>query len=206
MTPPIAFVDTETTGVHPGRRPWEIAIIRREPDGTESTWVGQIGDVDLSQADPFGLRIGRFYERYWRYAHHTKLPNGGNAMIKTEEQAAFIVEDLTRGAHLVGAVPNFDSETLDAMLRRHQLIPAWHYHLIDVEALAVGYLSGRLEAARMEIDQSLTEPALALPWKSDDLSRACGVNPPSEQDRHTALGDAQWAQRWYDTITGHSDG
>lgn len=29
-----------------------------------------------------------------------------------------------------------------------------------------------------------------------------GVQPPSEQDRHTALGDALWAQRLYDAITG----
>lgn len=43
---------------------------------------------------------------------------------------------------------------------------------------------------------------IGLPWKSDDLSRACGVEPPTEDERHTALGDARWVMRLYDAITG----
>jgi hypothetical protein len=39
MTAPLCFVDTETTGVHPGRRAWEVAIIRRDPDGYEEEWL-----------------------------------------------------------------------------------------------------------------------------------------------------------------------
>jgi hypothetical protein len=201
MTAPLAFVDTETTGVHPGRVPWEIAIIRREPDGEESMWVGQVDDPDLSNADPFGLKVGGFYERHWQYGN-----KGSTPLVASEETAARIVEEATRGAHIVGVVPNFDTETLDAMLRRHRLIPAWHYHLIDVEALAVGYLHGRITEARMHVgDEAPMDrwtTALPLPWRSDDLSRACGVEPPSEEDRHTALGDALWAKRWYDAIVG----
>jgi hypothetical protein len=201
MTAPLAFVDTETTGVHPGRVPWEIAIIRREPDGEESMWVGQVDDPDLSNADPFGLKVGGFYERHWQYGN-----KGSTPLVASEETAARIVEEATRGAHIVGVVPNFDTETLDAMLRRHRLIPAWHYHLIDVEALAVGYLHGRITEARMhvgdEVPMDRWTTALPLPWRSDDLSRACGVEPPSEEDRHTALGDALWAKRWYDAIVG----
>ncbi|HEV2778565.1 MAG TPA: hypothetical protein VGX25_04120 [Actinophytocola sp.] len=197
MTPPIAFVDCETTGVHPGRRPWEIAIIRREPEGHEQTWLAQIEDIDLAEADPFGLRIGGFYERHWRFSRGKTDRDLTGTRILSEHSAAAAVEELTRGTHLVGIVPTFDGETFDAMLRRHRLIPAWHYHLIDVEALAVGYLHGRnaLVADGRELE------AIGLPWRSDDLSRACGVEPPSEQDRHTALGDALWAQRWYDAIT-----
>lgn len=201
-TAPIAFIDTETTGVHPGRRPWEIAIIRREPNGDETTRLLQITDVDLSQADPFGLRIGRFYERHWGYSG---IEDDNRTQPVTERRAAGLVEEMTRGAHLIGIVPNFDAETLDPMLRRHQLIPAWHYHLIDVEALAVGYLHGRVTEARMhhgdDVPMDRWTASLGVPWKSDELSRACGVEPPSEEDRHTALGDTRWAQRWYDGIT-----
>ncbi|HTE66667.1 MAG TPA: hypothetical protein VK736_10485, partial [Candidatus Binatia bacterium] len=79
--------------------------------------------------------------------------------------------------------------------------PAWHYHLIDVEALAVGWLSG------LRSETTLATGAYAgfvpsLPWDSDDLSRACGVEPASEAERHTALGDARWAMRLYDAIVG----
>jgi DNA polymerase III epsilon subunit-like protein len=181
---PIAFVDCETTGVHPGRRPWEIAIIRREPDGTEETCHLQVDDVDLSNADPLGLRIGGFYKRHWSVGG-----DPGRADVMLERDVAVFVERFTRNAHLVGAVPNFDAETFDVMLRRHRLSPAWHYHLIDVEALAVGYLSHAGQA-------------IELPWKSDDLCRACGVEPANEEDRHTALGDALWVKRWYDAIIG----
>jgi hypothetical protein len=92
---------------------------------------------------------------------------------------------------------------LDRLLRSHGLIPAWHYHLIDVEALAVGYLYGRDREKEAQDDlgdwQAMGVP---LPWDSDDLSRACGVEPPGEHERHTALGDARWAMRLYDAITG----
>jgi len=57
----LAFVDTETTGLHPNRRPWEVAIIRRDLSGIapERSVTIQITDVDLSDADPMALSIGR---------------------------------------------------------------------------------------------------------------------------------------------------
>lgn len=41
---------------------------------------------------------------------------------------------------------------------------------------------------------------IAPPWKSDDLGLALGVEPCPEEDRHTALGDARWVKRIYDTV------
>jgi hypothetical protein len=181
---PLAFVDTETTGVHPDRRVWEVAVIRRDERG-EFTFLWQVNDVDLSNADPFGLKVGGFYER------HVSVTGGWDGpfddypvMYRPEVEVARGVEQATRGAHLVGVVPSFDADCLDKMLRRHRLLPAWHYHLVDVEAMAAGWLRS------------------GPPWRSDDLSRACEVDPPNEQDRHTALGDARWAMRWYDALTG----
>ena len=63
MSDPIVFLDTETTGVHPGRKVWEVGMIRREPSGRERE-ISLMVDVDLSKADPFGLRVGRFYDRH----------------------------------------------------------------------------------------------------------------------------------------------
>ena len=204
---PLCFIDTETTGVHPDRRVWEVAIIRRDDNGQRE--ASFFVDADLSNADPFGLRVGRFYERH---PHYNTSAEGN---IYSEDEAAEFVEEWTRGAHLVGAVPNFDADCLDKMLRRHKLIPAWHYHLIDVEAMAVGHLHGQgwgrcscgAEAAGkighpVEANCKKFTPAPELPWRSDDLSRACGVEPPADDERHTALGDARWAMRWYDAMTG----
>lgn len=179
---PLCFIDTETTGVHPDRRVWEVAMIRRDDVG-ERELVIQIGNVDLSNADPFGLKVGGFYERAAKYG---RVPEGTRVM--SEVAAAKYVEEWTRGAHLVGAVPNFDADCLDKMLRRHLLIPAWHYHLVDVEAMAVGYLNAQGNK-------------ISPPWKSNELAQACGVELPTEEERHTALGDAKWAMRWYDAMT-----
>jgi hypothetical protein len=40
-----------------------------------------------------------------------------------------------------------------------------------------------------------------LPWKSDDLSAQLGVTV-SEEDRHTALGDARWSLAIFDAVMG----
>ena len=108
--------------------------------------------------------------------------------------AAHIIAGMTHGAHLVGAAPNFDAEVLAALLRDNYLTPTWHYHLVDVEALAVGWLCAW--------DRADGEPGIRPPWRSDDLSTARGVPPPDDATRHTALGDAAWALAIYDHITG----
>lgn len=193
---PLVFIDTETDGVHPTRKVWEVAMIRRETDGTENE-IDFFVEIDLSTADPFGLKVGRFHDRHplGRYlaGKGVVMPepyNDGDEYLSAAE-AARMVARYTHGAHLVGAVPNFDAEVLARLLRDEFLAPAWHYHLIDVEAMAVG----ALVSSRLRTD-------VPLPWKSDDLSRDLGVEPPSEDERHTALGDARWAMRLYDRIMG----
>jgi hypothetical protein len=181
---PLCFVDTETDGVHPDRRPWEIALIRRDPDGTETTWA-EFVQIDLSTSDPFGLRVGRFYDRH--PLGHTIARGRPYAPAATRAAAAVRVAQLTHGAHLVGMVPNFDAEVLDRLLRDQGLAPAWHHHLIDVEPLVVGYLAAQGRPT-------------APPWKSTDLTEAIGVPAPSENERHTALGDARWARAAYDAV------
>ena len=91
-------------------------------------------------------------------------------------------------------------------MRANGICPSWHYHLIDTEALAVGYLHGinshghsSVTCAENCIDDNMLP---GLPWKSDDLSAALGITV-SEEDRHTALGDAKWARAIYDAVTGH---
>lgn len=78
---------------------------------------------------------------------------------------------MTHGAHLVGAAPNFDAEVLAALLRDNGLTPSFHYHLIDVEALAVGWLCAW--------DRADGEPGIRPPWRSDDLSRRSASRRPA---------------------------
>lgn len=251
---PIVFLDTETNGLHADRRPWEIAWIRREIDGTETERCIQIADIDNTNAELKGLQIGRFHDRFQGgpkaaaslLVHSTLVPREQRTLL-LEWDAAIEIERATRDAIIVGAVPNFDTEVLAAMLRRHRMCPAWRYQLVDVEALAAGWLA--VNSALTPPSEALTEKRseryakelqlvdaresgdlvkiqdaeravadamdaenqewsrssaafVAPPWRSDDLSRACGVEPPSEEERHTALGDARWVKRWYDHILG----
>ncbi|MFF1531468.1 hypothetical protein [Cellulomonas sp. NPDC058312] len=214
--PPIVFLDTETTGLHADRRPWEIAMIRREHGQEDRSITIQISDVDLSTAELIGLNIGRFYERHHQYVMpDVARPQDFRAVY--EPAAAGYVEAWTRGAHIVGLVPNFDTECLAAMLRRHNLSPAWHYHLIDVETMTVGWLAQARRSEEIFLHNATPDlrehrgtgfvdrytAAMQLPWSSEAMSRWCDVEPPTEEERHTAMGDARWAQRWYDALTGN---
>ena len=196
---PVCFIDTETDGVHPGRKPWEIALIRRDDTGQYE--VSFFVNIDLSTADPFGLRVGRFYDRHpWGRMisgldELDPVASWTDPNFKSQEEAAKIVARMTHGAHLVGAVPNFDAEVFDRLLRKCGLCPSWHYHLIDVENLAIGYLRGQHTPVP---DRAIYEP----PWKSDELMELIGVEPPAKGERHTALGDAKWAMRAYDAVMG----
>ena len=165
MSAPVVFCDTETTGLDPDRHEiWEVGLIDRE-NREHQWWL----PVSLGRADPMALKIGGFHDRYAE----------GKTTDATEFARRF--RDLTRGCHLAGAVISFDEERLRRLLRQHDECPMWHYHLVDVEALAAGRLR--------------QEP----PWESDALSRALGVDP-DDFERHSALGDARWAQALYAAV------
>ncbi|KAB2806968.1 hypothetical protein F9L07_28460 [Pimelobacter simplex] len=212
--PPICFVDTETDGLHHGRQAWEIAIIRRDTDPdtgdgverwTESTWHVLVHLPSMRTSDNFALAKGGFWDR-----HPTGRQLSGKPAIPTDvplvsaRAAAREIAVLTHGAHIVGVNPTFDVEIFASMLRAEGLTPQWDYHLEDLVAETVGYLrGGRATADAISPAQwARTAPRSVtdLPWRSDELARAVGVEDLPEGERHTALGDARWARRWHDIL------
>ena len=182
---PLVFCDTETTSLRrpyrpAGRRIWEIGMIRREPDGTEREKALLITDVDLRDADPYSLQVGRFHERH-PFGNQRPSSDLLGGQLVTEEKAASLVNRLTHGTHLIGAVATFEDLGFEDLLYRHGLSPGWHYHTPDVEALAAGKLG------------------LEPPWDSEELCAKLGVTV-SDEDKHTALGDARWAKALYDAV------
>lgn len=174
----LAFVDTETTGLDPDRHEiWEVGLI---VDEHAHHWFLP---VDLGRAEPIALRIGGYHERARGRdgTGYYKGPTMDTGVTVAVDEFARRFADLTRGRHLVGAVISFDEERLRKLLRANGSCPEWHYHLVDVEALVAGKLG--------------IEP----PWDSEALSRAVGIDPES-YDRHTAMGDARWAQELYDAV------
>jgi hypothetical protein len=204
----ICFVDTETTGLDPdGHEIWEVGLIT--PDGDEHEW--QL-PVDLSRADPIALNIGRFHERRWEEPEPGPIDvisRDGRCLQTPLVRFARRFVNLSRGHHLAGAVVSFDAERLWKLLRANGQCPMWHYHLIDVEALAAGWLMGRgqlVPEMRLEADPSARELLEGIgiatpPWDSNVLSCAVGVDP-DQFDRHTALGDARWAKAVYEAVMG----
>jgi DNA polymerase III epsilon subunit-like protein len=190
----LVFVDTETTSQRPDRRVWDVALIIRQPGShdREMSWLVDFEDLDLGNANLPSLKIGHFYERHPFATSDRAIP------VYREVDVLREVERLSRGAHLVGAVPSFDAEVLAARMRAHGIPASWHHHLIDVETLAVGRLSGERLAATAGSLAAVT----ALPWDIDAVSRAFGVEPPPEHTRHTALGDARWVRAIYDAVMG----
>lgn len=196
MTMPIIFCDTETTSLSAeDGEIWEFAGIRREPDGTETQLEFQI-ECDLGKADPASLNIGRYYERfglkgYWDPSiddkgNFIRLPEG--EVVSSKFDAAKLISDFTRGATLIGNVISFDSERMERLLRGWNQCPGWHYHVIDLEPVIAGYALAR----GVPFD---------LPYKSSELSKWVGVEPPKEgKGLHTALGDALWVKEMWDAI------
>jgi len=202
--PRLAFIDTETTGLSPDDEIWEFAAIIRETDGSERTCHMFIQhDTQRCAALPEPFLTD----------HRNRFPISPNADwhpdVWSRRAAAETIADLLGGGtHIVGAVPNFDTERIATLLRRYGLAPGWHYHLIDIENLVAGWAHGVFRQAADDLarrglphDAVDQGPALvtSLPWDSDALSRAVGVDP-DDYDRHTALGDARWVRDQYDAI------
>jgi Exonuclease len=190
VSAPIVVLDCETTGLDPVLdEVWEFAGIRREGDGTEQELHLFIEhNVDRCAGLPPSFRAD----------HAGRWP--GDAMATSRADAAFLIDTFLRGkagsskAHIVGAVPNFDTERLARLLRAYATPnpvgwrEPWHYHLVDVENLAVGWLRGQFP-----------DIPLDPPWDSELLSEAVGVSIVPEE-RHTAMGDVRWAMKIYDRV------
>lgn len=188
----LVFLDTETTSLDDTYgEVWEIGAIARTPGQPDSEHLWQIWP-DLTTANPDSLRIGRFYERRLaRPDQAVKVFSETRLEPTTPAEIAHTLAVLLRGAHVVGAVPDFDYRFLRRLLARYGQCWTAHYHLIDVETLAVGWLHGTGRAGEVG----------DLPWDSKALSRAVGVDP-AVFDAHTALGDARWVRAIHDAVTG----
>lgn len=181
----LVFLDTETTARHEHRRPWEIAMIRRDSHygQQEITIFIDTADIALEHADPESLRISGFYRRH----PHFGSPLAPTQHHSREHDAAAMVHTWTAGAAVYGINPSFDIACLEPMMARHGLTPDWFYAPQDVATLASEHL---LNLGQM--------PARGV----EELSAQCGV-PAPHQHRHTALGDARWAASWFDQISAN---
>ncbi len=100
------FLDTETTGLHPGpdaAEVIEIAMITEHPDGSVDSWVTKVAPQHINTAHPKALEINGFTDTLWADA-------------PAPSQIAPIVADVLKDAVVVGHNVNFDLRFIQTML------------------------------------------------------------------------------------------
>jgi len=183
----LVALDTETTGLNPKLEDvWEVAMVDLGT-GEEAVWrlAPSVGAVE--RMHPRAAQVNRYHERTaaagWRWDDPVRALDD--------------MDEWLDGAHIVGAVPDFDARFLAALYERcGRPRPAWNHHLVCIQAQARGWLRG----IERESPGSVPAHVFDIPWRSDDLSRACGVQPPGQDARHTALADARWVAEWWHVI------
>ncbi len=188
---PICFTDTETTGLDPdqGHDVWELAIVRRDLNASFEVKALYQVRPDLEKADPKALEIGGFNERFVVPDGHEacRIDGAGQVTPVTRDTVQRRAHRLLRRSVVVGSNPGFDAAFLKKFLEG---ATPWHYRPVDVIAMA----ATRLGLFGQE----------NVPWRSEDISRRLGVEPPGKDTRHTALGDALWVRDMFDAIPGHN--
>jgi hypothetical protein len=186
MSLPIAFVDCETTHLDAGiGEAWEVAVILREDNdpATDTEYVWEFS-IDPETADAEALRVGRWHERRQLPARTDQAAFTGSvpAVSMPRAEAITAIVNVLSGAILVGSNPGFDDRFLRRLLGPGSA--QWHYRPYDIVQLAAAKIGA--------------QAAGPLPWRAHVLSRAVGVEPPTKEAVHTALGDARWARDVYD--------
>ena len=197
-------VDVETTGLSPERHfAWDIAAAAE--DGTERQWFVR---PDLRTADPFALRIGRYYERTASLLPPLSRKQGPKW--SDPAKAAMEIACLLDGAVLLGHNPQFDAAMIGAFLHRQGHVLTADHHQVDTGTLVTGFMAGlrrgfqdTAAGTRTSATAALLDARYPLPKGRHlaDMARAVGVDPDA-YEAHTALGDARLALAVYRAVMG----
>ncbi|NRQ31349.1 hypothetical protein HII36_05780 [Nonomuraea sp. NN258] len=229
----LAILDLETTSLDDRTGDlWEIGLIMRdlrEPVRTDVEYWWQVRP-DLTHADPTALKTGRYYDRCRvqhkeiggarRLSPDIQVPEGGNWVKSftggppaegdhyknaTAAGIARTLAPMLDGATIVANNPSFDRKFLDKFLRANGQLLTAHHRMIDIRALLIGYVDGRLSAFDGKVEDAF-EPE-AVPYVQDWLdgymdSPAWEIVGITQEPgtRHTALGDARLDRDVYDAV------
>jgi DNA polymerase III epsilon subunit-like protein len=171
----LVFLDTECTGLDHEADIWEFAAVRRHTDGTESRLHIFIEHDDAKAAQ---------LPKSFRADYLERCPDP-DKLVPQRKAAMMIAEFIDYDAVVVGAVAAFDSQRLATLFARHRMgTPAWLYTVVDVCALAAGYLRALGESVE-------------FPAHVESVGRRLGIEA-EDYPRHTALGDVEFVQAIFD--------
>ncbi|MET9020463.1 hypothetical protein ABZV93_10805 [Actinopolymorpha sp. NPDC004070] len=208
---PLVFCDTETDGLASpwapgGRRVWEIAAIRREPDGREHQFHAfvRLDELGFDVDDPGEVRrrsldVGGFYQRHPQLVGSPVAADHLN-VVSYQTAAAGLLDLFAGRAVMVGVVPSFDAESFRHLLHATGLMPAdaiapdptksepmsspWRGRLVCVWSM----VAGRTGVPTYALDRAVVQHHLGI--------------DPAHYAHHTAMGDARWARDVHDAVLG----
>ena len=165
---PLAFIDTETTGLDASvHEVIEVAVVKEHPDGRVEKWQSLIRPKDLEAAHPRALAMNGYNDAPERWDNAPYI----------EHVAGEIAERL-KGCVIVGHNVGFDMDFLQSNFDREGLKFRLPYHKVDTVTLAYEHLVPTgLESL------SLDKIRAFLKWDTEGA--------------HTALKDAEDARRLY---------
>ncbi|WP_405063588.1 hypothetical protein OG474_18580 [Kribbella sp. NBC_01505] len=190
---PIVFVDLETTSLREpwlpgGRQIWQLAVIRREDDGRETTYnrFVPLRELDLERATEQALTISRF-ERH-------PESHGSEVDVATGREIAELMVELTADQPVwVGAAPWTDASDVLHLMHVHGLIPLeatdvpWDFRLVCV------------------ISQLLGRTALPPTAAVGEMAAMVGIDQ-SAYAIHDALADTYFVRDLFDALARSGDG
>lgn len=171
---PIVFLDTETTGLSPRKATViEVAMIRREADGTETHFHSLIkpSEQELADAHPKALEVNGYAADPSRWDD-----------APTMEEVGPRIADFTKGAKLIcGHNIAFDEGMIAAAFKRHGVRRRIPFRKVDTITLAYEHLMP-VGLDKVNFDRIRT----FLGW--------------SAEGAHTAMKDTEDAKRLFDLL------
>lgn len=161
----LIVVDIETSSLDVSRAvALEIAAVNVE-SGEEFYFAPWIKRELYSKFDAGALEVNRYFERGVFHSAATSERDNENALWK--------LANFLEGNTLAGSNPAYDAAVLRRLLVSYLNDPQpWHYRLADLAAYAAG--------------------ALGLPpTDTPGLSKVCELLDVTNEDPHTAMGDAR---------------
>lgn len=168
---PLAFIDTETTGLDPRlQEVIEVAVILEKPDGTLEEWCTKVRPTRLETAEPYALKVNG-------YEAHPELWATAPTFPEIVSELARRLDDTILVGHNVG----FDLDFLqEGLIRAGSKVRLAHRKL-DTYTLAYEHLAP-------EGLESLS------------LDAVCSFLGISNEGHHTALVDARRCRAVWHTL------
>lgn len=188
---PLIFADTETTGLRPRDELWELYLSRHDHGKPVKRLHLFIEHNDMLAERGLPAAMREKYRARWEHASQQGIIVRKYAA--AHEIREFFEDDPSPFGtpHLVGLNPAFDARQISRLLNyAGEYDKPWHYHLIDLTPAL-------LHAHHRENFET------PIPYRTDDLATALGIAPPTDTERHTAIGDVLWTERiWTRLFSG----